>query len=300
MTTKVASVLAPRDDVDLFALQFLDHRLDAAALHADAGADRVDRAVVADDADLGAAAGVAGGGLDLDDAVVNFGHFLGEQLLHEVGVGARQEDLRAAGFAGNAQDQAADAVADADHFARDLRVAADDALGAAKIDHDVAELDPFDDAGDDFAGAVLEFFILALALGVADLLENDLLGGLGGDPAELDRGQRIDDEVAERGILLELLRALQIDLLEMILGLLDHFEHAPQAQVARVLVELGADVVLGAVTGAGGALDRVLHRLDHDRLVDQFLARDGVGDGEQLGLVGADGGGKGGHDGLVL
>ena len=35
-------VLAPRDDVDLLALQFLHHRLDAAALHADAGADRVD------------------------------------------------------------------------------------------------------------------------------------------------------------------------------------------------------------------------------------------------------------------
>src|SRR3546814_9418661 len=48
-------VLRPGDDVDLLALHFLDDRLDAAALHADAGADRVDRAVVADDADLGAA-----------------------------------------------------------------------------------------------------------------------------------------------------------------------------------------------------------------------------------------------------
>ena len=98
-----------------------------------------------------------------------------------------------------------------------------------------------------------------------------------------------------RGALLELLRALLVDLLEMILGLLDHFEHAPQAQVAGLGVELGADVVLGAVAGAGGALDRVLHRLDDDALVDQLLARDGVGDREQLGLVGADGSGCGGH-----
>src|SRR5437899_678526 len=52
-------VLTPRDDVDLLALQLLDDRLNAAALHADTGADRIDRAVVADDADLGAAAGVA-------------------------------------------------------------------------------------------------------------------------------------------------------------------------------------------------------------------------------------------------
>ena len=112
---------------------------------------------MADDADLGAAARVAGGGLDLDDAVVNLGHFLREQLLHEVGVGARQEDLRAAGFAADRHDQRADAVADADHFARDLLVAADDALGAAEVDDDVAELDALDDAGDDFVGAVLEF-----------------------------------------------------------------------------------------------------------------------------------------------
>ena len=93
---------------------------------------------------------------------------------------------------------------------------------------------------------------------------------------------------------LQLLRALEVDLLEMIVDLLDHFEHAPQAKVAGVLVELGADVVLGAVAGAGGALDRVLHRLDDDALVDQLFARDRVGDGEQLGLVGGGGCGRAG------
>ena len=113
------------------------------------------------------------------------------------GCARRQEDLRAAVLAADRQDQRADAVADADHFARDLLVAADDALGAAEVDDDVAELDALDDAGDDLAGAVLELLILALALGVADLLEDDLLGGLGGDAAEFDRRQRIDDEVAD-------------------------------------------------------------------------------------------------------
>ena len=120
-----------------------------------------------------------------------------------------EEDLRPAVLAADRHDQRADAVADADHLARDLLVAADDALGAAEIDDDVAELDALDDAGDDLAGAVLELLILALALGVADLLEDHLLGGLGGDPAELDRRQRVDDEVADRGALLELLRALR-------------------------------------------------------------------------------------------
>ena len=177
--------------------------------------------------------GIAGGGADFDDAVVNLGHFLREELLHELGVGAAEEDLRPAHFAADGEDQAADAVADADHFARDLLVAADDALGAAQVDDDMAELDPLDDAGDDLVGAILELFILALALGVADLLEDDLLGGLRGDAAELDRGQRIDDIVADHGVLLELLRALQIDLLEIILDLFDHLDHAPQAQGRR-------------------------------------------------------------------
>ena len=45
----------PRDDVDLLALELVDHRLHAAAAHADAGADRVDGGIARDDGDLGAA-----------------------------------------------------------------------------------------------------------------------------------------------------------------------------------------------------------------------------------------------------
>ena len=69
-----------------------------------------------------------------------------------------------------------------------LLVAADHALGAAQIDNDMAEFDRLDDAGDDFADAVLIFLILAFALSVADLLEDDLLGRLGVDAAKVDRG----------------------------------------------------------------------------------------------------------------
>ena len=38
-------VRVPLDDVDLLALQLVDHRLHAAAAHADAGADRIDGGV---------------------------------------------------------------------------------------------------------------------------------------------------------------------------------------------------------------------------------------------------------------
>jgi hypothetical protein len=61
LTTKVATSGVPLDDVDLFALQFVDDRLHAAAAHTDAGADRIDRRILrADHGDLGAAARIAG------------------------------------------------------------------------------------------------------------------------------------------------------------------------------------------------------------------------------------------------
>jgi hypothetical protein len=137
--------------------------------------------------------------LMVDDAVVDFGHFLREQLLHEFGVRAAEEDLRATVLAFHLQDQRAHAFADAGGFARDLLIAADHALGAAQVDDDVAEFDRLDHAGDDFARAVLEFLVLAITLGIADLLEDHLLGRLRIDAAQIDRRQRIDDEVAQLG-----------------------------------------------------------------------------------------------------
>ena len=144
----------------------------------------------------------------------------------------------------------------------------------------MAELDPLDDAGDDLAGAILELFILALALGIANFLKDHLFGGLRGDAAELDRRQRINDIVARDGAILELLSICDRDLLEIVVNRFDHFDDAPQPHVAGLAIDLGADVVLGAVTGAGGALDCILHRFDHDLAINQLLACDGIGDRE--------------------
>src|SRR3546814_19930404 len=80
----------------------------------------------------------------------------------------------------------------------------------------MAEFDALDDAGDDRSDAILEFLELALALGVADLLEDDLLRGLRLDAAELDRRQRIDDIIADDRARLELLSLVDRALLELI------------------------------------------------------------------------------------
>src|SRR4030095_14382896 len=150
----------PRDDVDLLALQLVDHGLHARAAHADAGADRIDGRVARNHADLGARAGIAGYRLDLDDAVIDFRHFLREQLCHALRMGAGQENLLPAGLAPHVEDIGADAVTVAEHFARQHLVAAHDGFATAEIDDHAAIFDTLDDAVDDVADAVLELLIL--------------------------------------------------------------------------------------------------------------------------------------------
>src|SRR5699024_9783378 len=62
-------LVAVIDDVHLLAAELVDDVRDARAAGADAGADRVDVRVVADNRDLRSGAGLAGDGLDLDRAV---------------------------------------------------------------------------------------------------------------------------------------------------------------------------------------------------------------------------------------
>src|SRR5690606_24427651 len=124
-----------------------------------------------------------------------------------------------------------------------------------------------------------------------DLLEDHLLRRLRVNATQVYRGQRVDDEVADLGVLLQLLPRSEVDLLEIILDRLDDLDDAPQTKVAGLRIELRADVVLGAVARARGALDRFLDRLDDDALVDHLLAGDRIGNREQLGLVGGNGSG---------
>ena len=219
-------IRVPLDDVDLLALQLVDDGLDARAAHADASTDRIDRGILRNDGDLGAAAGVAGDRLDLDDAVVDFRHFLREQLRHELGPGAGEEYLRAARLAADVVDVGADAIAVANVLARDHLVAANDALGTAEIDDDVAVLDALDGAVDDLADAILVLAVVALALGLAHLLHDDLLGVLRGDATEIQRRQRLGDEIAYLGVGVAPLCVCQGDLRRIVFDRVDHRQDA--------------------------------------------------------------------------
>ncbi len=58
-------------------------------------------------------------------------------------------------------------------------------LDLAEVEQRVALVALLDDAGDDVALAARVLLVLALALGLADALAHHLLGGLGGDAAEV-------------------------------------------------------------------------------------------------------------------
>src|SRR4029450_10903469 len=143
---KSSNVGRPRNNVDLFALQFVHHRLDARTPHANAGANGVDRRIARDHRDLGARTGITGNRLDFDNPVVNFRHLLREQPGSKVRVRARQENLRTARLATHVIDIGADAIAVTEDFARQQFVASYDRLAAAEIDNNVAILHTLDDA----------------------------------------------------------------------------------------------------------------------------------------------------------
>src|SRR3546814_17386788 len=66
------------------------------------------------------------------------------------------------------------------------------------------------------------------------------------------------------------------------LDLVDDLQMALEADLARLAVDLGMDVVLEAIARARRLLDRVFHRHQHDVAVDRLLARHHIGHLKQL------------------
>src|SRR6185312_10279457 len=104
---------------------------------------------------------------------IDFRHFLHEELRHELRMRAGEENLRAALFTAHVIDIGADAIAIAEHLARDQLVAADDGFATTQIHDHIAILDALDRTVDDLADAAEIFVIHALALGIAHLLHDD-------------------------------------------------------------------------------------------------------------------------------
>src|SRR4029077_2243583 len=194
------SILVPLDDVDLLALQLADHRLHTLTAHADAGADRIDRGVFGNDGNFCPGAGISRHRLDLHDAIVDLRDLRPEQQRHEFGTSTGEKDLGPTLLAAHIIDVGPDAVAEPDVFAWNHLVAPDDPLRLLQIDDDVAIFDALDGTANDFADAILELAVLALAFRIAHLLHDHLLGILGGHPAEIRRWQWLSDQIADLGV----------------------------------------------------------------------------------------------------
>ena len=172
-------------DVDLLASQLGRDHAHPCASGADAGAHRVDVAVVGPDGDLRPVAGLARAGLDLDDAVGDLGHLELEEPLDEARVAARDDDLRTLGRLSDLDDVGLEPGAVVVALVGDLLGLGQQRLDLAEVEQRVAVVALLDDPGHDVALATGVLLVLAVALGLTDALQDHLARRLGGDAAEV-------------------------------------------------------------------------------------------------------------------
>src|SRR5690625_2807360 len=135
---------------------------------------------------LGAPARIAGGALELNQLLTNFRHFELEQLQQKLVHGAADKQLRAANLRTHLVQVAAHPVVEPHRLARNGVPRRDECIGVlAQIEHDAAALGALDLAADQLVNAVFVGVNHLGPLGLANALDNDLLGGMGGDAAKL-------------------------------------------------------------------------------------------------------------------
>ena len=174
---------AVRNNVDFFAAQFANDGLHSHALHADTRANGIDVLVATEDRNLGAFARFPRGSADLHGAVVNFGNFHFKQTLHQRGIRARDDNLRAFGRAIHHANHDAKAFANVVSLELRLFALGQTRFGAAHVHDEVGSFGALDDDGDQFADAIVILIENGVALGFAHFLQDDLLGSLRGDTA---------------------------------------------------------------------------------------------------------------------
>ena len=176
------------DDVDLFAAQLANDGLHAHALHADAGADAIDIPVAALHGDLGALAGLARDGLDARPcrrkspaprSGTGSAPAPARRATRSPAVPWRR-DRRAAGRRGRARRRRTAPAGSA-------RASASCASALPRSKITSMRLQPLHRGRKHLAGAVGVLVEDRIALSLANLLEDDLLGHLRGDAAQRSR-----------------------------------------------------------------------------------------------------------------
>ena len=215
-----------------------------------------------DHGDLRSIAGLARDADDLDQAVGDLGHLELEQLLDQLRAAPGDDDARALALGRDVGDHRLDPHPVVVALVPNLLGARQQGLDAlAQLDQRVAVVGLLDDPGDQLADPVLILVVHHLALGLADPLQDHLLGGLRRDPPEVVGGDvaRLDLILVgaqhlgvELGVLrLAELSGLGIDLLllrldrlrEQLLLELRRQDQLVDAEVGGVAVEIDARVL---------------------------------------------------------
>ena len=161
-----------------------------------------------DDGDLRPVARLAGDVGDLDQAVGDLGDLELEQALDQLRVAPRHDDARPLGRVRDLLDDRLDPLRVVVALVLDLLGLGQQRLDAlAQLHERVARVRLLDDAGDQLADAVAVLLEGHVALGLADPLQDHLLGGLRGDAAEVVRR-----DVAALDLVLELGQLLEVEL----------------------------------------------------------------------------------------
>src|SRR5215211_5399615 len=286
-----------RDDVDLLAAELGHDHADARAARADAGANRIDALRVRDDGDLRAIARLPRHAANLDETVGDLGHLELEQRLYQLRVAAREDHLRPLHVRPHLGDDGLDPAALLVALAVHLLGARQQRLDAAEVDEDVVAVARLlDDAGHDLAEAVDVLVVLHRALGLADALQDDLLGRLRRNPSEVVRGdvraldhrgidvRPVDVEVIVVDERVRALAVLGLEPLQLFDGALACLLDQPlldvrgqldreDAEVAAV-VEVDRRVPRSTRRLLVRREQRVLERLDERAALDPLLALD--------------------------
>ena len=187
-------------------------------------------------------------------------------------MGAGQNDLGPLGDLLDVHDEGPDPVAALVGLAVDLLGGGDDRLGAAEVHDDAAPLEALDEPADDLAFLVLVLVVDLVSLGVLDLLDDDLLGRLDGDPAEAGRVDLHAQAVARLGFLVEIpFRLLDGDLRLGVKHLLHDRLELEDFQLARLFVVLGLELHLRPQLLFRRGEDGRLKGLDDDFLLDPLV-----------------------------
>jgi hypothetical protein len=171
----------------------------------------------------------------------------------------------------------------------DLLAQREDRLGLAQADEDVAAVDLLDLARHQRAHLVLEVLEDLLALGVAHLLQQHLLGGGNGGAAEVLDGDFHLEVVAGGGFLVVLAGLVQqhvvlVDGRDFVgghlgihVGVVVHHGHAQEhADLAGLGVDVGLDVLLQVEVLARRVDEGLLQRVEHDGAVEVLRLGDEV------------------------